>query len=184
MVLEKTVLSGPLGELAAEGSFHFGGPLEFPLSASTGSRWPSWWESNARSLSASRACSRWQESWRATAPPGVIERPILPHGSHLRGQGPCGRTRADPGKRHAQVWGRPFGDARVLLNTKLDEAFLRTYATLTLSLPEIRPLLPEGAISQGLFGLALGDGERLPAASASEVALSANASSICCASPG
>ncbi|MFL5320863.1 MAG: translocation/assembly module TamB domain-containing protein [Myxococcaceae bacterium] len=50
-----------------------------------------------------------------------------------------------------QVWGKPFDDARLFSKMRLKEPF-PYQGQLTLSLPEIKPLLPATAVAQGLSG--------------------------------
>src|SRR5262249_28773231 len=53
--------------------------------------------------------------------------------------------------RDLQIWGRPFSDARGAGQVQLKSPFPYS-ASVTLSLPEIRPFLPGGAIAQGVSG--------------------------------
>lgn len=53
--------------------------------------------------------------------------------------------------RDMQVWGKPFADASGFLSMKVREPFPFD-VSVKLALPEIRPLLPEAAISRGVSG--------------------------------
>ncbi len=61
--------------------------------------------------------------------------------------------------RELQLWGTPFDDARGFVRLKARAPY--PYQThLSLALPEIRPLLPTGAVSQGLSGALSGTARR------------------------
>lgn len=149
-ILDRTVLRGPLGVTEVDGTWNFDGPLDyrFKLRASLAELFGA---ERAERMNLSGDLTLvgtvggdttvyTVNAW-ATAPSIVFAGKNL-GSTHLEGR-IVGRE--------MQVWGRAFNGAQANLKMRLKTPYPWTL-TGTLSLPEIRPLLPEGAISQGVSG--------------------------------
>ncbi len=152
MVLERTVLEGPLGRTWAEGTwtwtdgtldYHFGGD-NLSLGELVGP------ERAARSgvrgtLSLTGRVEGNNETPIVTA---ELRSPRVTFAD--RNLGELGLEARMEG-RELQVWGKPFADASHYLFMKVREPY-PFELSVKLALPEIRPMLPEAAISRGVSG--------------------------------
>lgn len=151
LVLDRAVLEGPMGRASAEGSWAFAGPLDYRFRYDDISLAELLGPKLAESLGALGTLAlAGSVEGDSTTPvvSGYLTSPRLTLGGKPIGSAHLeGRIQG----RELQLFGRPFDDARVSLKMRLREP-LPFETTLSLALPEIRPLLPEGAISQGLSG--------------------------------
>jgi translocation and assembly module TamB len=151
MVLDKTVMLGPLGKTTVEGAWAFDGPLDYTFRFDEVSLEELIGPEKAKALSARGTLTMvGTVGGDATTPvvTAYLKSPqIIFGGKSLGATYLEGRLQG----RDFQLWGSPFGDARGSVKLKVKDPF-PWEGTLTLQLPEIRPLLPEGAISQGLSG--------------------------------
>ncbi len=154
MVLERLALSGPLGQLQLAGTFDFEGPLAYtfrgehlslqelvgPDAARLGVDGELTLDGKVRGDSTTPVVSMY-----LTSPRVVFANKAL------------GRTHLESSivGRDMEVWGTLFDDATTAAKLKLRQPFLYD-ATVTLALPEIRPLLPASAVSQGVTGALAG----------------------------
>ncbi|XXF76618.1 translocation/assembly module TamB [Myxococcaceae bacterium GXIMD 01537] len=152
MVLERTVLQGPLGRTWAEGTwtwtdgsldYEFGGDnlslaemVDPELAARLGVR---------GTLALSGRVEGNNETPIVTA---ELRSPRVTFAD--RNLGELGLQARMVG-RDLQVWGKPFADASGFASMKVREPFPYDIS-VKLALPEIRPLLPEVAISRGVSG--------------------------------
>ncbi|MFZ5468533.1 MAG: translocation/assembly module TamB domain-containing protein [Myxococcota bacterium] len=155
LVLDKTVLVGPLGTSSVEGSWTFAGPLDYAFRFEGASLLELLGPERAKALGVDGTLTlvgkvegdATTPVWSAylTSPKVTFANKNL-GATHLEGR-IVGRD--------AQVWGRPFADASGTMKLRLKDPF-PYQATVTLVLPEIRPLLPDMPVSQGLSGAASG----------------------------
>jgi len=149
--LAEAHLTGPVGRISGEGTFDFEGPLSFRFRGEDLSLLEMVGPKLARQMGAR---GKLQLSGKVvgdrevpvvegylTAPQVYFaDQPLGTMNLNARIQG-----------RELHVWGRPFDDASGSLKMTL-RAPIPYQLRLSLSLPEIRPLLPDTAISQGLSG--------------------------------
>jgi len=151
LVLEKSSLSGPLGELTGHGRYSFDGPLDFRFRGDRISVAELAGAERAKRLGVSGTATLvGRVAGDSTTPEvtGYLTSPQINFGEKSIGEGHLeGRIRG----RDLEVWGRPFRDARGSAKVKLKEPYPYE-ANLTLALTEIRPFLPPGMASQGLSG--------------------------------
>lgn len=155
MELRRFTLSGPLGELSLEGRYSFDGPLDYHFRGERLSLAELFGSERARRLGISGTLALVGEVGGDSTVPqvtGYLTSPgVTFAGRNLGEMHLEGRIQG----RELHVWGRPFNDAQGLLKMRLKDP--EPYeATVTFALPEIRPLLPDGAISQGLSGMLSG----------------------------
>lgn len=151
MVLDPTSLRGPLGELSMGGRYSFDGPLDFDLRADPLDLAELLGPERAQSLGVSgtlafvgkvEGTSDVPQLSAYLTSPGIAfaQRNLGPMHLEARMEG-----------QSLQIFGRPFGDAHASARVKLHAPF-PFETNLQLTLPEIRPLLPDVAISRGLSG--------------------------------
>ncbi|HET9451672.1 MAG TPA: translocation/assembly module TamB domain-containing protein, partial [Aggregicoccus sp.] len=151
LVLERTVLEGPLGRTWAEGTFTFAGDLDYRFGGEGLSLPELVGPEEAARLGVEGVLSLEGEvGGNADLPTasGRLRAPSIRFAQ--RDLGPLQLEGRMVGK-DFQLWGKPARDANGFVRVKLREPFPFD-ASLTLVLPEIRPLLPPGAVSQGLRG--------------------------------
>ena len=151
MELERTELRGPLGVTSLEGTWAFSGPLDYrfsfahvPMAELVGAE-------RARALGAEGELELVGKVEGDTTTPvvtGYLTSPKVRFAG--KDLGPA-HLEAHGLGRDLQVWGRPFDEARATVKLKLREPWPFD-GSVSVALPEIRPLLPQGAISQGLSG--------------------------------
>lgn len=151
MVLEPMVLSGPLGLASVDGSFTFHGPLDYRFRVERLSLAELLDPERARRLGAAGDLTLVGRVHGDSEVPRVTAQLTSPRiifaGRSLGAARIEGRIQG----REAQITGQPFEDARGELALRLQEPF-PFEGKVALTLPEIRPLLPDGAVSQGLSG--------------------------------
>ncbi len=151
MVLEQAHLTGPSGKVSATGTFGFDGLLDFRFKVDDGSL--------AELIGDERA-----KAWGARANLTLVGRvegdTTTPSISAYLTSDSVEFARRSLGEAHLegrwvgkelQIWGRPFDDGRASLKVRLKEPY-PFEASVSLALPEIRPLLPGRAAEQGLSG--------------------------------
>ncbi len=157
MVLEDTRIAGPAGTFRIDGAWSFAGPLDYRFRFDDVSLAELAGPERAKALGITGTLtSSGRVDGDSTTPvtTAYVTSPRVtfagkPLGSmhlEMRMQG-----------RELHLWGRPFNDATATLKMRVKEPYPYD-ARFELSLPEIRPLLPEGAISQGLSGSVAGSG--------------------------
>lgn len=151
MELTEARLTGAAGKLAAEGTFAFGGPLSYRFRADN---------LNLAELVGTKLAERMGISGRLTLSgkvfgdsevpvvEGYITSPRVTFADKSLG---IMNLNARIQGRDLEVWGRPFDDASGRLKMTLKSP-IPYQLRLAFALPEIRPLLPDTAISQGLSG--------------------------------
>jgi translocation and assembly module TamB len=151
MVLDEASLSGPFANLSGSGTYRFDGPLELRFRGDNLSLAELVGVDRARKLSlAGSATLVGKVAGDATTPEvtAYLHAPLVNLGE--RGSGEA-HLEARVLGRQLEVWGRPFSDTRASARIALKEPYPFD-ASLTLALEEIRPLLPPGAVAQGLSG--------------------------------
>ncbi|EAU65692.1 hypothetical protein STIAU_7803, partial [Stigmatella aurantiaca DW4/3-1] len=151
MVLERTVLEGPLGRSWAEGTFTFAGGLDYrfggenlslaemvgpELAAQMGMQGQLTLEGRVEGTSELPVTVASLRSPRVTFADRDLGELFLE--GKLEG-------------RDLEISGKPFQDGSGSLLMKVKEPF-PFEASVTLALPEIRPLLPKGVMTQGVSG--------------------------------
>ncbi|MBX5482725.1 MAG: translocation/assembly module TamB [Myxococcaceae bacterium] len=149
-ILEKTVLRGPFGRIEAEGTWDFDGPLDYRFRID-GALAELVGQERARRSGIAGDLTMVGTVGGDTTVYTVnawLTSPAITFGGKSLGSA---RLEGRMVGRELQVWGRPFEGAQA--NLKMTVRAPYPWAlTGKLSLPEIRPLLPEGAISQGVSG--------------------------------
>ncbi len=151
MVLERSVLKGPLGTTTVEGTWGFEGPLDYRFRLDGGSLAEVVGPERSRKLGLDAELTLVGKVLGDTDLPVVTAYLVSPE-VHFADR-KLGNTQLEARMqgRDLQLWGQLFDGARTNLTMKVKEPF-HWSGSASLSLPEIRPLLPEGAISQGLSG--------------------------------
>ncbi|HVE84534.1 MAG TPA: translocation/assembly module TamB, partial [Myxococcales bacterium] len=151
MELTEGRLDGAAGQLQVDGTFSFAGPLhyrfrgdELQLAEIVG-REPArqFGVSGALAVSGKVSGNRdlpVVEAYITSTRVGFADRSLGPMTLNARIEG-----------RELQLWGKPFADATGSLKMTL-KAPIPYQVSLKVALPEIRPLLPDAAISQGVSG--------------------------------
>lgn len=155
MVLERTVLEGPLGRTWVDGTFFFSGPQKGVLDYRFGGENLSLAElvglDSARRLGVQGMLSMEGAVSGNTDVPVTTARVWGPQVTFAdRNLGNMGLEARLEG-RELQVAGRPSRDTSGILNMRVKEPYPFD-AALTLELPEIRPLLPANEFTQGVSG--------------------------------
>ena len=155
LVLDKTVLVGPLGVTSLDGSWAFSGPLDYRFSFEKAPLAEVFGPERAKALGLAGLATLVGKVEGDVTTPIVSAYLTAPRvgfaGKELGAAHLEGRIQG----RDLQIWGRPFDDANALVKMKLREPW-PFEASGQVALPEIRPLLPEGAISQGVSGALTG----------------------------
>jgi translocation and assembly module TamB len=151
MVLEPVVLKGPLGTTTADGTWDFDGPLDYRFRVDGGSLAELVGPEYAKGLDLDAPLALVGKVSGSTDLP-VTTATLTSPAVHLAGRN-LGSTQLEGrwAGRDIEVSGRLFDGARASLELKAREPFPWS-GSATVSLPEIRSLLPEGAISRGLSG--------------------------------
>ncbi len=151
-VLEPLTLRGPLGRTFVDGTFRFDGTLDYRFGAELKLHEALLTEADG-ALQGDLTLGGHVEG-DATMPI-VVAYLTSPH-VLLSGRdlGPMHLEGRIEGK-DAQLFGKPFADARLFLKSKLREPFPYD-ANFTLSLPDLKPLLPRAVAAQGLSGAVSG----------------------------
>lgn len=149
--LTKFNLDGPVGHLSGSGVYDLDGPLDFKFRGDELSLAQMVGAEQAKALGLSATMTLAGKvlgddtvplvSAYLTAPRVLFAQKNVGD-MHLEAQG---------SGRDLQIFGSPLRDARTSIHLKLKDP-VPYEATLSLTLPEIRPLLPNGAISQGVSG--------------------------------
>src|SRR5262249_31565464 len=155
LVLDPSSLEVPVGKLSAKGTVNFRGPIAFHLRGDGLSLAELVGAESASKLGVSGTLTAVGEvtgdsdspvfSAYLTSPQVTLAGKMLGE-THLE-------ARSQGGELH--VFGRPFNAAQVSALIAMKSPFPYT-AKLTMSIPEIRPLLPEAAIAQGWSGALAG----------------------------
>ncbi|SET30561.1 translocation/assembly module TamB domain-containing protein [Stigmatella erecta] len=151
MVLERTVLEGPLGRSWAEGTFTFAGDLDYRFGIES--------LSLAEMVGPELAAQMGMQGVLTLEGrvEGNSELPVTVASLHSPRVTFADRDLGElflEGKlegRELEISGKPFQDASGVLSMKVKEPF-PFEASVTLALPEIRPLLPQGVAAQGVSG--------------------------------
>lgn len=151
LVLEPSALEGPVGKLSMQGSWAFAGPLDYRFRLSGGSLAELVGPERAAQLGVSGALSAVAEVEGDSTTPVVNAYLSSPRVTFANKSLGSAHLELRSLGRDAQVWGTPFEDARLTMKMRMKSP-VPYEANVTLALPEIRPLLPDGAISQGLSG--------------------------------
>src|SRR5262249_24072578 len=145
MVLEPTVLKGPMGETSVDGTWDFNGPLDYRFRVDGGSLAEVVGPDSAKELVLDAPLTL------IGSVAGTVDLPVTTATLTSPEVKLAGR-RLGPMKlegkwigRDVTVSGLPFDGASTQLALKMKEPFPWS-GTATVSLPEIRSLLPEGAI--------------------------------------
>nr|WP_153867903.1 MULTISPECIES: translocation/assembly module TamB domain-containing protein [Myxococcaceae] len=152
LAMERTVLEGPLGRTWAEGTFTFlGGGLDYRYGGEKLSLPELVGPEQAARLGIEGTLALEGEVGGNADLPTASGRLSAPNIRFAqRDLGPLSLEGRMVGK-DFQLWGKPARDANGFVRVKLREPFPYD-ASLTLTLPEIRPLLPAVAAAQGLSG--------------------------------
>lgn len=152
MDLTRANLSGPAGRLSAEGEFHFEGPLRYTFRAEDLQLAELVGVERARQLGLSGTLQLPDgrvSGDRVT--PQVDASLTSPRVTFAEKSLGAMKLKISILGREMEVVGPPFADASASLKMTLRDP-VPYELQLKLALPEIRPLLPNGAISQGLSG--------------------------------
>lgn len=149
--LEPTVLRGPLGTTRADGTFLYDGPLDYRFRMDGYSLAELWGKDDAEKKEIAGTLTMVGKVEGDSTTPVVSAYLTAPKivfgGKNLGAMHLEGRIQG----KDLQLWGRPFDDARLFSKMKLKDPFPYE-GNLTVSLPEIKPLLPATAVAQGLSG--------------------------------
>ncbi len=151
LVLDRTVLQGPMGTTSVQGTYSFEGPLDYRFRLDGGSLAEVVGAERAKGLGVSGALTVVGKVGGDSTTP-VVEAYLTSPQVSFAGK-PLGTTHLEArvqGK-DAQLWGQLFDDAKAQLKFKIKDAY-PFEGSLTLALPEIRPLLPDRAAAQGVSG--------------------------------
>jgi translocation and assembly module TamB len=151
MILDRATLAGPLATMSASGTYSFDGPLSYRFRADNLSLSELAGTAISRKLGLTGTATLvGKVAGDATTPEvsAYLHSPQVNIGERGSSEG---HLEARVLGRQLEVWGRPFKDARVSASFTLREPY-PFRASLALALQEIRPLLPPGAVAQGLSG--------------------------------
>jgi translocation and assembly module TamB len=155
VAVDQANLRGPVGQISGNGSLSFEGPLAFQFKGQELSLAELVGAERARTLGASgklMVAGRIQGDSTTPLVSAYVTSPGLRFANRELGET---HLEAKIQGKQLQIWGRPFGDARASGEVELKAPFAYT-ASVSLSLSEIRSLLPRGAIAQGLSGTVAG----------------------------
>ncbi len=156
MVLERTTLVGPLGASMLEGTFDFDGPLAYAFRGDDLSLPELVGLQDAQRLGVDgRLTLVGKVSGDSTTPvvKMYLTSPRVQFANKALGRM---HLESEIEGRDLQLFGTLFDDARASARLRLKEPFPYE-GTVALALPEIRPLLPTAAISQGVTGTLAGN---------------------------
>ncbi len=151
MVLERSVLKGPVGTTTVEGSWGFEGPLDYRFRLDGGSLAEVVGPERSRQLGLDASLNLVGKVMGDTDLPVVTAYLVSPE-VHFADR-KLGNTQLEARVqgRELQLWGQLFDGARANFALEVKEPFPWS-GSASITLPEIRPFLPEGAISQGVSG--------------------------------
>jgi translocation and assembly module TamB len=151
LVVDQAMVQGPVGKLSGQGSLTFDGPVAFHFKGDEIQLREAFGAERGGQLGVGGTLAIAGQVQGDSKAPEVT--------AHLTSPNVVFADR-DLGEAHLeariqgddfQLWGTPFGDARTSAKVVLEAPYPYS-ANLTMQLPEIRPLLPKGAASQGLSG--------------------------------
>ena len=151
MILDRATLTGPFAKMSASGTYSFEGPLNYRFRADNLALSELVGIPISRKLGLSGSATVvGKVAGDATTPEvsAYLHSPQVNVGE--RGSSEAHLEARILG-RQLEVWGRPFKDTRISASLTLREPYPYR-ASLGLALQEIRPLLPPGAVAQGLSG--------------------------------
>lgn len=155
MVLEPAVLKGPLGTLAVRGSYSFDGPIAYTFRLDAGSLRELVGPQRADELGVSGELTLVGKAEGDSTTPVVNAYLTSPRVTFARRALGAMHLEGHIVGRDFQLWGRPFDDAKATIKVKLKEPY-NYEGSASLALPDIGPLLPKSAVSQGLSGAIAG----------------------------
>jgi translocation and assembly module TamB len=151
MILDRANFSGPLAAISASGTYSFQGPLDYRFRADKLSLSELVGVERSRKLGLSGTATLVGKAGGDATTPEVtayLQSPQVNFGERGSSEGHLeGRILG----RELQIWGRPFKDTKVSSRITLKAPYPYE-ASLAFALQEIRPLLPAGAVAQGLAG--------------------------------
>ncbi len=156
-ILDRTVLEGPLGRTEVHGTWYFDGPLDYrfrvdgDLAEVVGEARAKEWGMAGRLALQGRVGGD-TEVWTVSA---WLTSPKVDFGGRSLG---AGHLEARLVGDDLQVWGRPFDGTTARLALTVEAPYPWTLSS-QLSLPELRPLLPEAMAAQGVSGSLAGQVE-------------------------
>jgi translocation and assembly module TamB len=151
MILDQATLSGPLAKISASGTYSFDGPLDYKFRADNVSLAELVGNAQAQRLGLSGSATLVGKVAGDSTTPEVsayLHSPQVNFGERGSSEG---HLEARILGRELEVWGRPFQGTRLSAKLTLKEPY-PYQASFALALDEIRPLLPRGAVAQGLSG--------------------------------
>jgi translocation and assembly module TamB len=152
MDLTRATLDGPSGRLFAEGEFHFAGPIRYSFRGEDLQLGELLGAERARQLGVSGTLQLQEGRVSGDRVVPLVEASLTsPRVAFAEKSLGAMKLKISILGRKMEVVGPPFADASASLKMTLRDP-LPYELNLKLSLPEIRPLLPDGAISQGLSG--------------------------------
>lgn len=151
LVVDRAQLSGPAGATWAEGTWAFAGPLDFRFGGNALSLAELVGPQTAESLELSSTlelAGTWSGDVTTPLMAAELTSPDVLFAGRKLGAVRLGARMVG---KDVQITGKPFADASIDLSLRAKSPFPYD-ASLALALAEIRPLLPDGAVSQGLSG--------------------------------
>jgi len=151
LVLDPATLTGPLGVTHADGTLSFAGPLDYRFSGEPISLPELVGPARAQALGITGTLAFSGKVGGDTTTPvitGYLTSPRVTLADKNLGSTHL-EMRMEG--REGQIWGHPFADSSTSIQFTSRDPYPYT-ASLRLSLPEIRPLLPDVALTRGLSG--------------------------------
>ncbi len=151
MILDRATFNGPFAAISAAGTYSFRGPLDYRFRADKLSLAELVGVERSKKLGLSGTATLVGTAAGDATTPEVtayLHSPQVSFGDRGSSEGHLeGRIFG----RELQIWGRPFKDTKVSSKVTLKAPF-PYQGNLSFALQEIRPLLPPGAVAQGLAG--------------------------------
>ncbi len=151
MILDRATFSGPFAAINASGIYSFRGPLDYRFRADKLSLAELVGVERSKKLGLSGTATLVGKAAGDATTPEVtayLHSPQVSFGDRGSSEGHLeGRIFG----RELQIWGRPFKDTKVSSKVTLKAPY-PYQGNLAFALQEIRPLLPPGAVAQGLAG--------------------------------
>jgi translocation and assembly module TamB len=151
LVVDRAALTGPMGRLSGKGSYAFDGPLNFRFRADELSLAELVGADRGQAMGIGGSGTVVGKVVGVSTTPEVSAYWTCPQVKYAEKGIGEGHLEMRVLGRDLEVWGRPFADARGSARLKLREPYPYS-ADISIALPEIRPLLPASAASQGLSG--------------------------------
>ncbi|MGA9523220.1 MAG: translocation/assembly module TamB [Myxococcaceae bacterium] len=151
MVLERSVLKGPLGTTTVDGTWGFEGPLDYRFRVDGGSLMEVVGPERSQQMGLDASLTLVGKVMGDTDLPVVTAYLVSPEVQFADRKLGNTQLEARLQGRELQVWGQLFEGARANLGLTVKEPYPWS-GSASLTLPEIRPFLPEGAVSQGVSG--------------------------------